>query len=47
MSKTIDGDVKFNIKPGTQTGTRIRLKERAFAMYTIRIQRETSIQLLW
>lgn len=24
--KTIDGDVKFNIKPGTQTGTRIRLK---------------------
>ena len=23
---TIDGDVKFNIKPGTQTGTRIRLK---------------------
>lgn len=24
--KTIDGDVKFPIKPGTQTGTRIRLK---------------------
>lgn len=24
--KTIDGDVKFTIKPGTQTGTRIRLK---------------------
>ena len=24
--KTVDGDVKFNIKPGTQTGTRIRLK---------------------
>ena len=24
--KTIDGDVKFNITPGTQTGTRIRLK---------------------
>ena len=24
--KTIDGDVKFNIKPGTQTGTRIRLR---------------------
>ena len=24
--KTVDGDVKFNIKPGTQTGTRIRLR---------------------
>ena len=26
QSKNNDGDVKFNIKPGTQTGTRIRLK---------------------
>ena len=26
--KTIDGDVLFNIKPGTQTDTKIRLKEK-------------------
>ncbi len=26
--QTVDGDVVYNIKPGTQTGTRIRLKEK-------------------
>ena len=28
LIKTIDGDVLFPIKPGTQTGTRIRLREK-------------------
>lgn len=29
--KTIDGDVKFPIKPGTQTGTRIRLRGKGIS----------------